>query len=160
MAPCPSAATSTVFDTPPEAIGEPIYVTDDITDPKRRLRPLCAARPHDRGEQKPALRADPLPARSVRWSPSFRAATITALQASLAQSHRRGQQAQRGDLHEKAYGPPSAELSRRRVGAAIKADAFSTPPRKPNWDNNPLTRAWKGDGVGSRLREIASGSVL
>jgi hypothetical protein len=85
-----------VFDVPAEAIGEPLYVTDDVTDPKRRFDRLCAARPDDRGEQKSALRADPLPARSSALEPELsRKATVTALQASLALSHREDSQARR-----------------------------------------------------------------
>lgn len=144
----PLTGYSYVFDMPAEAIGEPLWITDSITNPARRFSAFKLQERTIHASKSPLyaqIRYRPEP---NRWSPAFRAATITALQASLALSHREDKGLS-DQLHERAYGTPSEGYRGGQFGAAIRADAFSVPPRQANWDNNPLTNAWRDDATGS-----------
>lgn len=136
----PLSGFANVFDLPAERLGQPIYVTDDVTDPDRRFSRyvLIGSTVH--------ANANPLFAQirfrpHVRdWSPTFKSATITALASKLARS-RADATTEADKLHVAAYGNPSDQFMGGMMGAAIKADSFSTPPRRTAWGDNPLERA-------------------
>lgn len=143
----PLSGWTYVFDLPPERIGPPQYVTDDITDPDRRFDrySLVEATVHtDANPVFAMIRFRPDP---QLWSAAFRSATITALAARLAMT----QASDRNTadmLTREAYGTVSEAYRGGQMGAAIRDDSYATPPRPQNRDNNPLTRAMSG-GAGS-----------
>lgn len=144
----PLSGYTKAFDLPPQRIGEPIYITDDVTDPKRRFSafaPIGEKIESDATALWAQIRYRPAP---NRWNPMFRSATITAVAAKLALTVREDKQLAK-DLERLAYGAPEDLYRGGQFGAAIRADAFSTPPRKPNWADNPFERAWRADDTGS-----------
>lgn len=144
----PLSGFTKVFDLPPERIGEPIYITDDVTSPNRRFSafvPLGEQVQSNAAALWAQIRYRPTP---NRWNPLFRSATITAVAAKLALTVREDKTLAR-DLESLAYGDPLENYRGGQLGAAIRADAFSTPPRKPNWADNPFERAWRSDSTSS-----------
>ena len=132
-----------VFDIPGQHFGPPLWLTDDITNPDRRYTAfnLVAGKVH--------ADADPLYA-SVRfrpdppaWPATFKAATITALASQLAMALASDRNLA-ADLRTEAYGTPQENFRGGQMRAAIFEDSMATPPRKANWFNNPLERAWRG----------------
>lgn len=139
----PLTGWTKVFDLPPERLGPPLYLSDDITDPDRRFTryTLTSERVHSDAEPLFAMirfRPDP-----PRWSPPFRTATITALASKLAMASASDRTTME-TLHQQAYGTPSEAFRGGQMGAAIRDDAHSTPPRRAGWENNPLSKAWRG----------------
>ena len=144
----PMTGWTKVFDLPAERIGEPIYVTDDITRPERRFSKFTLLGDQvqsNAAELWAQIRFRPAPA---KWNPLFLSATITSVAAKLALTVREDKDLS-ARLERTAYGLPEELYRGGQLGAAIRADSNANPPRKPNWDDNPLTRAWKGDGTGS-----------
>lgn len=138
----PYSGFELVYDLPAERLEPPIYLTDVITDPDRRFTAyaLVGAKVHTDADPLFAMikyRPDP-----HNWSATFRAATITALASRLAVSlgHDR---AMSESKRAEAYGTPSEQFRGGQLGAAMRADAFATPPRRQDRDSNPLTRAWQ-----------------
>lgn len=130
-----------VFDLPSERIENPLYLSDDPTDPRRRFvdYQLVGAKVHASTDPLYAMirfRPDP-----YAWSATFRAATITALAARLAitLAHDR---ALGESKRVEAYGTPSENYRGGQMGAAIRTEAFSTPAQTQDRDTNPLTSAW------------------
>jgi hypothetical protein len=132
------------FDLPPEALGPPIYVTDNVRSPDARFSRFVLLDGRLEADANPLFAMCHFRPNPHRWSATFRSATITALAADLciAMAHDRNLA---GELHVKAYGNPSEGYRGGEMGVAIKADAFSTPPRSTGWaDNNPLINARRG----------------
>jgi hypothetical protein len=130
-----------VYDIPAEAIGNPLYCTDDITDPDRRFTAyvIVGSKIHTDAETLFAMIRF-LP--NVRnWSATFRSATITSMAAALAISLTHDRALADAKLKE-AYGTPDQNYRGGQLGAAIRDDAFTNPPRKQDRDSNPLTAAW------------------
>ncbi len=137
----PYSGFELVYDLPAERIENPLYLTDDITDPDRRFSryALVGTKVHSSADPLFAMirfRPDP-----HNWSATFRSATITALASKFALSlgHDR---ATSESKHAEAYGTPSDNYRGGQIGAAMRTDAFTTPPRNQNRDDNPLTAAW------------------
>ncbi len=128
-----------VFDLPPERIEPPIYVTDDITSPDVRFDRYVLIGDQVHADKNPLYAMCRYRPPVHRWSPTFRKATITSLASHLclAMAH---DKALSDQLRSQAYGSPSQDFRGGEMGAAIKADAYSTPPRKANWGSNFLTR--------------------
>lgn len=131
-----------VFGMPGQRIGNPIYVTDDATQPDRRfsLYEIVGAQVHSDAEAlwgNFLVRAAP-----AVWSGPFKALMITSLAASFAipMCHDR---ALAEDKRREAYGTPMENFRGGKMRAAISADGFTTPPRRQDRDNNPLTAAWQ-----------------
>ncbi|MBT56184.1 MAG: hypothetical protein CMF72_22635 [Mameliella sp.] len=129
-----------VFDIPGQHFGPPMWLTDSLTDPDRRFTRYTLSGGQVHSDANPlyaSIRFRPDPA---RWSATFRSATITALAAQLALS-----QASDGNLYDRlqneAYGTPSENHRGGKMRAAITEDSLATPPRKPDWDNNPFARS-------------------
>lgn len=138
----PLSGWHNVFDLPPERVGPPLYVTDDITDPDRRFSrySLVDAAVHcDADPLFAMIKIQPAP---HLWSATFRSVTITALAAKLAFSLASDRQTME-TLTQIAYGSSMENFRGGQMRAAINEDAQATPPRKPNWSNNPLERAWR-----------------
>lgn len=138
----PLAGFLYAYDMPAERIGDPLYLTDDPTDPDVRFTryAIVGTKIHTSAEQIFAMirfRPDP-----HNWSATFKAATITALASRLAMSlgHDR---ATADAKHVEAYGTPTEGFRGGQLGAAIRADAYSSPPRPQKRDRNPLTSSWK-----------------
>lgn len=132
-----------VFDVPGEHFGPPLWLTDDITDPDRRYDryTLTAGQVHSDADPLYAsvrFRPDPM-----RWSTTFRDATIAAVASKLALALA-SDRATYSELQAEAYGPPSADFRGGKMRAAINEDALATPPRKAAWTNNPFERARRG----------------
>lgn len=132
------------FDLPAEALELPMYVTDNPKDRERRFNDYALLDGKLHADKNPLwamCRYRPAPA---RWSATFRTCTITSLASRLAlalTSDRNNSEA----LRIEAYGSPGDEFLGGQMRAAIRADSFATPPRQPNWDNNPLTNSrWGG----------------
>lgn len=130
-----------VFDLPAERIGDPVYVTDDPTDPDKRFSryAIVDSKVHADPEKLYAMiryRAAP-----VRWSGPFKLVMITSLAAQFAISlcHDR---ALSEDKKREAYGPPQDNYRGGLMRTALSAEAFTQPPRPQAMDDNPLTRAW------------------
>lgn len=128
------------FDIPGERIGPPIWLTDDATDPDRRFTAfvLTGGRVHSSADPLYAMvkfRPDP-----HHWFPAFKSCTITATAAKLALSLA-SDRALYSTLQDEAYGTTSENFRGGQMRVAIAADSFATPPRKPNFYNNPLERA-------------------
>ena len=140
----PASGYARVFDLAPEALELPIYITDNAKAPDNRFNRyvLLDGQVHSDATQLYAMcryRPDPR-----KWSPTFRAATITALASKLclAMAHDKDLSDR---LHVEAYGNPSEAYRGGQLGAAIRADAFSTPPRPVDWvANNPFVNARQG----------------
>lgn len=138
----PLSGFKLVFDLPAERIENPLYLTDDPTDPDRRFYryQLVGAKVHaDEDPLFAMIRFRPDP---HNWTATFRAATITSLASRFALSlgHDR---ATADSKHTEAYGTPSEQFRGGQIGAAIRSEAFTTPPRQQNRDDNPLTAAWR-----------------
>lgn len=131
-----------VFDMPAERLGDPLYVTDDATDPDRRFSKYAIINSQIHASKTPLYAMCRFRPNPDRWTPTFRGATITALAARFAMSlgHDR---ATADAKHVEAYGTPSEQFRGGMLGAAIRADAYSVPPRNQQRDSNPLTRAWR-----------------
>lgn len=130
-----------VFDMPAERLGDPLYVTDDATDPDRRFSRYALIKSQVHADCTPLFGMFRFRASPDRWSPTFKAATIKAVAAAFAVplTHDR---ALADALKVEAYGSSIENYRGGMLGAAIRADTFSVPPRTQNRDNNPLTRAW------------------
>ena len=132
-----------VYDVPGPVLGLPRFLTDDPSDPDARFNRyiLVGGSVHCDAEDLWAnVKFRPEP---NRWAPAFKAATIHALAASLSlslASDRNGYE----QLKATAYGTPSEAFRGGMMRAAINENAQATPPRRAHWDNNPLTRAWRG----------------
>ncbi|MBZ9856757.1 hypothetical protein LB566_23475 [Mesorhizobium sp. CA13] len=138
----PLSGWTYVFDLPPERIGPPIYVTDDITSPDRRFNrySLVDATVHASCEPLFAM-IKIIPAPHL-WSATFKSCTISAVAGRLAFSLA-FDRATMESLTQVAYGSPIENFRGGQMRAAINEDAQATPPRKPDWSNNPFERAWK-----------------
>jgi hypothetical protein len=137
----PLSGFTYVYDLPPERLGQPIYITDDVTDPDRRFSKfaLVGSEVHASPDALFAMIRF-LPAPNL-WSPTFKSATISALCADFALSiaHDKSLADQ---MHRLAYGTSSENYRGGELGAAMRADAYSTPPRGANWGrNNPFYNA-------------------
>lgn len=133
-----------IFDPPVEnVIGPAIYVTDDPSDPDRRFSRYALIAGQVHADPEKLWQMVPFRPEPYRWTAVFRAATITALAAKYALSlgHDRGTMEA---LTIEAYGTPSQNFRGGKMGAAIAAETFSTPPRRQDRDSNPLTRARTG----------------
>jgi hypothetical protein len=129
-----------VFDLPAERLGAPIYVTDDVTDPDRRFDRFVLIGSTVHANANPLFAQIRIRPQVRDWSPAFKSATIAAVASKLAMARAdAGTEAER--LHVEAYGTPSEGYRGGKLGAAISADSFSTPPRRTAWGNNPLERA-------------------
>lgn len=141
----PLSGWTLVYDLPPDRLGPPLYVTDDVTDPDRRFSRYSLVGATAHADAEPLFACIKfLPAPHL-WSATFRSATVTALASRLALTLASDRQTAE-QLHGQAYGSPVENHRGGQMRAAITEDSLSTPPRKPNWDNNPLTRAWRGSG--------------
>lgn len=128
------------FDIPGERLGPPIWLTDDPTDPDRRFAAfvLTGGRVHASVDPLYAMvkfRPDP-----HLWLPAFKSCAITALAAKFALSQA-SDRALYNELQTEAYGTPSENFRGGQMRVAIFSDSYATPPRKPNFFNNPLERA-------------------
>lgn len=138
----PFTGFSHVFEVPQPAIGPPVYLTDDPSDPNRRYTSfiLTANQVHAADNPLYAMvkfRPDP-----NRWTPTFRSATITALAGHLAFAIA-SDRGQRSDLLTLAYGTPQENFRGGMMRAALSEDGFANPARDIKVDNNPLTIAWR-----------------
>ena len=140
----PASGYAYGFDLPPEALELPMYITDNPKDRQRRFNDYVLIDGKLHADKNPLwamcrYRPDP-----HRWSATFRTCTITSLASRLAlalTSDRTTSEA----LRSEAYGGADENFLGGQMRAAIRADSFSTPPRQPNWDNNPITLArWGG----------------
>lgn len=139
----PLAGYTIVYDMPAERIGDPIYVTDDPTNPYRRFTRYAIVNTQIHADQDPLyamIRFRPSP---HTWTATFKAATIKSVASQLAipMTHDR---ALAESLSREAYGTPQEAFLGGMMRAAIRADSFSTPPRSQNRSNNPLENAWRG----------------
>lgn len=130
-----------VFDLPAERIGPPIYLTDDPTDPDRRYYRYALVGAQAHADDNPLYAMILFRAAPYQWSGTFKSAMVTSLAARLAITlcHDRGLSQ---DKHQEAYGTPSQDFRGGLMGAAIRADSFTNPPRNQQRDDNPLTSAW------------------
>lgn len=138
----PLSGWTRVFDLPPERVGPPVYVTDDASDPNRRFTrySLVGDTVHSDADELVAMvKIMPSPR---RWSATFKSVTITACAARLAFSLASDRTTMES-LTQVAYGSPMENFRGGQMRAAINEDAQATPPRKPDWNNNPLERAWR-----------------
>lgn len=129
------------YTLPAERIGDPLYLTDDPTDPDRRFSKyaLVGNDAHTDAEEIWAMirfRAPP-----YRWTAPFKMVAIKALAAELCipLTHDR---ALADDLRTQAFGSPSENFRGGLMRAALSAEGFTQPPRAQNRDDNPLTAAW------------------
>ncbi|MEO4045236.1 hypothetical protein AAFN47_26895 [Hoeflea sp. CAU 1731] len=130
-----------VYELPAERLGPPLYITDDITCPDARFSryTLVGSTVHSDAEALfAAIKFLPDP---HLWSATFLSATVTALASDLSYALANDRQGKE-TLYREAYGAPSEMFRGGKMGAAIREDGQATPPRKPDYDNNPLTRAW------------------
>lgn len=132
-----------VHDIPGPTLGPPRFFTDDPTDPDRRFNRyiLTGDGVHSDAETLWAyvrFRPDPW-----RWPPAFRSATIRAMAAELALSLA-SDKTLHEQLHGETYGTPSEAYRGGMMRAAINESAMATPPRRADFGNNPLSRAWVG----------------
>lgn len=132
-----------IFDLPAERLGDPIYVTDDATDPDHRFSRYALINSQVHADKTPLYGEFRFRAPPNRWSPTFKAATITAVAAAFAipLTHDR---ALADAKKVEAYGSPVEQYRGGMIGAAIRADAFSSPPRTQKRSSNPLERSWRG----------------
>lgn len=129
-----------LFALPPERIGPPLRVTDDATDPDRIFNAFVLL--DDRvASDAAALWAECkfLP-RASSWSPTFRAAVVTALAGRYAYARAADKDVQERLLRQ-AYGTPDGGYRGGLIGAAIAEDARATPPRRLPMAANPLSAA-------------------
>lgn len=139
----PLSGFTSVFDLPPERLGPPLYLTDDPTDPDCRFSRyvLVGATAHaDATALCAMILFMPEP---YLWSPTFLLATVTAIASkyaiSMATDRALGDQ-----LSRDAYGAPNENYRGGQFGAAIRAEAYATPPRPTDWARrNPLIDAWR-----------------
>lgn len=130
------------YDVPAEAVGAPLYVTDDITDPDRRFDRYALIGNQVHADPDPLFANIRIVPEAHRWSGPFR----TAMTQSLASRFAMAMASDRTTAqlyHVWAYGTPTENFRGGAMGAAIREDARATPPRKADWNNNPLTRAWR-----------------
>ncbi len=132
------------FDLPPDRLGQPLYITDTVKDRERRFHDYALVGDKVHADRNPlwafcAFRPDP-----KDWDPLFRLATITAVASALALPLTSDRNA-RDDLARAAYGNLSENFKGGQIGAAIRSDAFSTPPRPTGWaQDNVLVNARRG----------------
>lgn len=129
-----------LYDIPGQFLGPPIRLSDDATDPCRRLTAylLQGRRVHSSADPLFAVvrfRPDP-----QYWTATFRSATICAIAAKMAIALASDKNMY-NLLDAEAYGTPSEGRRGGLMGAAIFEDAFAQPPRTINASDNPLTRA-------------------
>lgn len=129
-----------VFDLPPERIGGPLYVTDDVTDPDRRFSRYALIGEQIHADESPLYAMHRFRPNPNQWSAAFKACTITGLASRCALAIA-GDKSLAADLHREAWGSPEEEFQGGLMRAAIKEDARATPPRQMRLDNNPLSRA-------------------
>lgn len=138
----PLSGWSHVFELPPERIGPPIYVTDDPTDPDRRFTRYSLVESTVHSDADPLYAMIKILPSPHLWSATFRSCTITAIASKLALALASDRQTME-TLRVEAYGSPHENYRGGQMRAAITEDSQSTPPRKPDWSNNPLERAWR-----------------
>lgn len=141
----PKSGFKFVFDLPPQALELPIYVTDNVKSPDARFGRYVLLDGQVHADANPLFAMCRYRPEPVKWSPTFRAATITALASKLclAMAHDRNLS---GELHAEAYGSPSDNYRGGQLGAAIRADAYSTPPRAADWAHNNVLVNARGGG--------------
>lgn len=126
-----------VYDLPADRIGQPIYVTDDVTDPDRRFDRYVIIGDQVHADARPLYAQIRIRPQVRHWSPAFKSATIAALASKLAIARADAGSISK-ELHVEAYGTPTEDFRGGKMGVAIGSDSFSTPPRKAAWGNNPL----------------------
>lgn len=140
----PNTGYRFAFDLPPEAIELPLYVTDNVKNAERRFDGyvLIDGKVHADANALWAMcryRPDP-----QRWTPLFRKAMISSFAAALALPIAADRNA-RDDFQRQAYGTASESYKGGEIGAAMRSEAYSTPPRSTGWaDNNVLINARRG----------------
>lgn len=137
-----NAGYTLVYTLPAERIGDPLYLTDDATDPSRRFSKyaLVGNRAHSDAEELWAMiryRASP-----HRWTGPFKMLMIKAMASELAIPIAHDRQLA-DQLKVLAFGSPQDNWRGGLMRAAISAEAFTQPPRSQNRDDNPLTAAWR-----------------
>jgi hypothetical protein len=132
-----------VFDIPGPTLGLPVFLTDDPSDPRCRYTDFILTGGQVHASDSPLyamvkFRPDP-----HLWSPAFRLATITALAGNLAFSTT-SKQSDMDNFYSRAYGAPSEYYRGGMMRAALSEEAFASPPRSIQMDQNPLTSSWRG----------------
>lgn len=139
----PLSGFKLVYDLPSDALGLPLYVTDDATEPDRRFSRYVLVGKQAHADAAPLFAMILYRPEPYRWSPAFLQATITSLAAKFALSIA-SDRALAADLNAEAYGSPTDNYRGGQLGAAIRAESFSTPPRRADWSSrNPLINAWR-----------------
>lgn len=136
----PLSGWTYVFQLPPERNGPPLYVTDDITNPDRRYSRYSLVEDTVHSDCDPLFAMIKFSAGPHLWSATFKTVVITGLASRLAMALASDRQTMES-LYQEAFGRPEENGRGGQMRAAINEDAQATPPRKPDWDNNPLTRA-------------------
>lgn len=120
------------FDLPPEALELPIYVTDNVRDPDHRFSRYVILDGKVHADANPLFAMCRYLPDPRKWTPTFRSATVTSFASRLALALADDRNLA-NDLTTEAYGNPSENYRGGQLGAAIRADSFSTPPRSNNW---------------------------
>lgn len=141
--PSPMLGYSYTYEMPTDAIGEPLRVVDDLSEPDR---PFFCWTFHGNAilssaEQLYAVvNVRPTPA---RWPGVFREAVVLAIAAELALSMA-SNNGLRAELRENAFGSPSKDFRGGAIGVAIRNQAFRTPAKKLATGTDPFSAAWRG----------------
>lgn len=137
-----TAGYTYAYILPAERIGDPLYCTDDPTNPDRRFSryALVGNDAHADVEELWAMiryKAEP-----YRWSGPFKMMMIQSMAAQLAipLAHDRALADQK---RAEAYGTPTENFRGGLMRAAISAEAFTQPGRPQNRSSNPLEDAWR-----------------
>lgn len=134
-----------VYDLPSDAVGAPLYVTDDITDPDHRFNRYALLGGQVHADPEPLFASIRIVPPVHEWSGPFRTAMVDSLASRFAMAMASDRNTSEM-YHQRAYGTATENFRGGSLGAAIREDAQATPPRRAAFENNPLTRAWRGTG--------------
>ena len=137
----PVSGYKNLFELPADRLGPPINVTDCLGLPEVRFYhyEIIGSVIHcDASELYAEISFVPEP---QYWSGAFRELMVLALAAEFALSIGHDDNL-RERLRRDAYGASQEMFRGGAMGAAIRADSFSTPPRSADFSNNPLTRSF------------------
>lgn len=136
----PLTGFTRIYQLPADRLGPPLRITDDVTDPDRRFTRYVLQGSTVHADEKPLYAEIKFLPEPAEWSGTFRDFVVLAVAAEYALSIGHDKSLRR-DMRVNAYGNPSENYRGGALGAAIREDAFATPPRLAGWDNNPLTRS-------------------
>ena len=131
-----------VHDVPGDWFGPPLRLSDDATDPERRITAYLLQGRQIHSNCDPLFVTRRFRPEPWQWPADFRSCTIAAIAARLAIALASDEKLY-DRLMTEAYGTPSENMRGGLMRMAITNDSQRKAPRRIQVTNNPFDRSWR-----------------